>query len=64
VARSDIPAPKYQIGTLFKNLDTEQVYKLSEVRYDTYILVDKKGKESGESLFTLEYDYEVTDAES
>ena len=64
MARSDIPVPKYQIGTLFKQIDSGATYKLSEVRFDTYILIDKNGKEYGESLFTLEYDYEVKDGQS
>ena len=59
MAKSEIPVPKYLKGTFFKNLDSDELYRLSEVRFDTYILVDTKGKEHGESLFTLEYDYEV-----
>ncbi len=53
-----IQPPKYRTGSYFRNIDSEVVYKLSEVRYDTYILVDDNGQEKGESLLTLEYDYE------
>jgi hypothetical protein len=59
--RNKLPLPKYKVGTLFKHIDTEITYILQEVRLDTYILcvlTDSSGKQIGESLITLEYDYE------
>jgi len=57
--KNPIPKPKYKIGTQFKNIDTEEEFTLKRMEYDAYVLVDKKGKEKGESLVTLEYDYEL-----
>lgn len=59
MSRSIIPVPKYKVGSYFRHIDTEQVYKLIQVSYDTYVLVNKSGEQSGESEYTLEYDYEL-----
>lgn len=57
--KNPIPKPKYKPGVHFRHIDSEEVFKLLEVRFDTYVLISKKGMEKGESLFTLEYDYEL-----
>ena len=57
--KNPIPKCKYPIGTYFRHVDTEEVFKFAEYRYDTYVLISRQGLEKGESLFTLEYDYEL-----
>lgn len=57
--KTPIPKAKYNTGTYFRHIDTEEVFKLTELRFDTYILISRQGLEKGESLFTLEYDYEL-----
>lgn len=54
-----IPKPKYKLNSYFRHLDTEEVYKLVNVILDTYVLLSKNGNQVGESLLTLEYDYEL-----
>ncbi len=59
MARSQLPDPKYRIGSKFRHIDSEQIYTLSEIRFDTYILTDDQGGTKGESILTLDYDYEI-----
>ena len=55
-----LPLPKYRIGTYFRHIDTEVIFKLIEVKQDTYILQSgPKAPQVGESEFTLDYDYEI-----
>ena len=57
--KTKIPLSKYKMGTHFRHIDSEEVFRLSHMNYDTYVLIGNDGTEKGESLFTLEYDYEL-----